>query len=80
MAKHIDVIYTNGVFRPSKPLEVEFEEGQRLTLVLPEAGAQQEPFVEDEETRKWCAEQAGSSADAVQNSRINGGRGDYRTR
>jgi predicted DNA-binding antitoxin AbrB/MazE fold protein len=69
MAKHIDVIYTNGVFRPSKPLEVEFEEGQRLTLVLPEAGAQQEPFVEDEETRKWCAEQAGEKVPSLEEVR-----------
>jgi hypothetical protein len=27
MAKHIDVIYTNGVFRPAERLELELEEG-----------------------------------------------------
>jgi predicted DNA-binding antitoxin AbrB/MazE fold protein len=59
MAKHIDVIYTNGVFRPAGPLELELEEGQRLTLILPEHGAELEPFIEDEDLRQWCAEQAG---------------------
>ena len=51
MAKHIEVIYTNGVFRPAAPLELELEEGQHLTLILPENGAELEPFVEDEDLR-----------------------------
>jgi predicted DNA-binding antitoxin AbrB/MazE fold protein len=32
MVKHIEMIYTQGVFRPAAPLEVQLEEGQHLTL------------------------------------------------
>ena len=56
MAKHIEVIYTNGVFCPSAPLEVALEEGQHLTLILLENGGEPDNFVEDEDLRKWCAE------------------------
>ena len=59
MAKSIEVIYINGVFHPSEPLELELKEGQRLTLVLPENGPELEQLVEDEDLRQWCAEQAG---------------------
>jgi predicted DNA-binding antitoxin AbrB/MazE fold protein len=59
MAKHIKVIYTNGVFRPTSPLELELREGQHVMLLLPENGAELEPFVEDDDVRRWCAEQAG---------------------
>ena len=59
MAKHIDVIYTHGVFRPIAPLELGLTEGQRLTLLWPEYGAESEQYVEDTDLRVWCAEQAG---------------------
>ena len=57
--KHIEVINTRGVFRPTAPLELPLEEGQHLTVMLPEHGAEMEPFEEDEDLRQWCAEQAG---------------------
>jgi predicted DNA-binding antitoxin AbrB/MazE fold protein len=69
MAKHIDVIYTNGVFRPVEPLELELEEGQRLTFLLPEPGAELEPFVEDEDLRQWCAAQAGEQVPSLEDVR-----------
>ena len=69
MAKHIDVIYTNGVFRPMEPLELELEEGQRLTFLLPESGAERDPFVEDEDLRQWCAAQAGEQVPSLENVR-----------
>ena len=40
MAKHIEVIYTNGVFRPAAPLELEPREGQHLIALLPENGTE----------------------------------------
>jgi predicted DNA-binding antitoxin AbrB/MazE fold protein len=65
MAKHIEVIYTNGVFRPAEPLELELAEGQHLTLILPENDTEWESFVEDEDLRKWCAEQAGEQVPSL---------------
>jgi len=69
MAKHIDVIYTNGVFRPAEPLELELEEGQRLTFLLPEPSAELEPFVEDEDLRQWCGAQAGERVPSLEDVR-----------
>jgi predicted DNA-binding antitoxin AbrB/MazE fold protein len=69
MAKHIEVIYTKGVFRPTAPLDLEFEEGQRLTFLLPEHGAELEPFVEDEDFRQWCAKQAGDQVPSLEDVR-----------
>jgi predicted DNA-binding antitoxin AbrB/MazE fold protein len=69
MAKHIDVIYTNGVFRPVEPLELELEEGQRLTFLLPEPGAELDQFVEDEDLRQWCAAQAGQQVPSLEDVR-----------
>ena len=67
--KHIEVIYTQGVFRPAAPLEVQLEEGQHLTLILPENGAEVEPFEEDEDLRQWCAEQAGEKVPSLEEVR-----------
>jgi predicted DNA-binding antitoxin AbrB/MazE fold protein len=69
MVKHIEVIYTQGVFRPAAPLEVQLEEGQHLTLILPENGAEVEPFEEDEDLRQWCAEQAGEQVPSLEEVR-----------
>jgi predicted DNA-binding antitoxin AbrB/MazE fold protein len=69
MAKHIEVIYTKGVFRPAEPLELELEEGQHLMLILPENGAELEPCIEDEDFRKWCAEQAGEQVPSLEEVR-----------
>lgn len=69
MAKHIEVIYTNGVFRPSAPLELELEEGQRLTFLLPEHSVELEPFVEDAALRQWCAAQAGEQVPSIEDVR-----------
>ena len=69
MAKHIEVIYIHGVFRPAALLELEFEEGQHLTLILLENGAELEPFVEDEDLRKWCAESAGKQVPSLEDVR-----------
>jgi len=69
MSKPIDVIYTHGVFRPFEPLELDLEEGQRLTLMLPESGDERAPFVEDEGLRKWCAEQAGEQVPSLEEVR-----------
>jgi predicted DNA-binding antitoxin AbrB/MazE fold protein len=69
MTKQIEVIYTHGVFRPAEPLEEEFAEGQRLTLILPETGAEHEPWVEDEAVRTWCAEQAGEQVPSLEEVR-----------
>jgi predicted DNA-binding antitoxin AbrB/MazE fold protein len=69
MVKHIEVIYTQGVFRPAAPLEVQLEEGQHLTLMLPENGAEVEPFEEDEDLRQWCAEQAGEKVPSLEEVR-----------
>jgi predicted DNA-binding antitoxin AbrB/MazE fold protein len=59
MAKHIEVIYTQGVFRPAAPLELELREGQHIVFLLLEKRAELKPFVEDDDVRQWCAEQAG---------------------
>ena len=67
--KHIEVIYTHGVFRPAAPLELQLEEGQHLTLILPEHGAEVEPFEEDEDLRQWCAEQAGEKVPSLEEVR-----------
>ena len=69
MTKHIEVIYTKGVFRPAEPLELELAEGQHLTFILPENGAELEPFVEDEDFRKWCAKQAGAQVPSLEDVR-----------
>ena len=69
MAKHIEVIYTNGVFCPAAPLELELAEGQHLTLILPENGTEWEPLVEDEDLRQWCAEQAGERVPSLEDVR-----------
>jgi predicted DNA-binding antitoxin AbrB/MazE fold protein len=69
MAKHIEVIYTNGVFRPAAPLELELREGQHLIVLLPENGTELEPFVEDEDVRRWCAEQAGEQVPSLEDVR-----------
>jgi predicted DNA-binding antitoxin AbrB/MazE fold protein len=69
MVKHIEVIYTHGVFRPAAPLELPLEEGQHLTFLLPENGAEVEPFEEDEDLRQWCAEQAGEQVPSLEDVR-----------
>ncbi len=69
MVKHIEVIYTQGVFRPAAPLEVPLAEGQHLTLILPENGVEVEPFEEDEDLRQWCAEQAGEKVPSLEEVR-----------
>jgi predicted DNA-binding antitoxin AbrB/MazE fold protein len=69
MAKHIEVIYTNGVLRPATPLELELTEGQHVILLLPENGAELEPFVEDDDVRQWCAEQAGEHVPSLEDVR-----------
>jgi len=69
LVKHIEVIYTHGVFRPAAPLELPLEEGQHLTLILPEHGAEVEPFEEDEDLRQWCAEQAGEQVPSLEEVR-----------
>lgn len=69
MAKHIEVIYTNGVFRPAVPLALDLKEGQRMIFLLPENGADLEPFVEDEDVRQWCAEQAGEQVPSLEDVR-----------
>ena len=67
--KHIEVIYTHGIFRPAAPLELALEEGQHLTFMLPENGAEMEPFEEDEDLRQWCAEQAGEKVPSLEDVR-----------
>ncbi len=69
MAKHIEVIYTNGVFRPAAPSELELREDQHLMLLFPEHGAELEPFVEDNDVRQWCAEQAGEHVPSIEDMR-----------
>ena len=69
MSKQIDVIYTHGVFRPFEPLELDLEEGQRLTLILPERDDERTLYVEDEELRRWCAEQASEQAPSLEEVR-----------
>ena len=69
MAKHIEVIYTNGVFRPSGSLKLELEEGQRLTLLIPESAVELAQFVEDEALRQWCADQAGEQVPSLEEVR-----------
>jgi predicted DNA-binding antitoxin AbrB/MazE fold protein len=69
MAKHIEVIYTNGLFRPAAPLDLELREGQHLIFLLPENDAELEPFVEDEDVRQWCAAQAGEHVPSLEDVR-----------
>jgi predicted DNA-binding antitoxin AbrB/MazE fold protein len=69
MAKHIEMIYTNGVFRPAAPLELELREGQHVIFLLPENGAELEPSVEDKDVRQWCAEQAGEHVPSLEDVR-----------
>ena len=69
MAKRIKVIYAQGVFRPTAPLELELREGQHVMLLLPENGAELEPFVEDDDVRQWCAEQVGQYVPSLEDVR-----------
>jgi predicted DNA-binding antitoxin AbrB/MazE fold protein len=69
MAKQIEVIYTHGVFRPAAPLDLELREGQHLIFLLPENSAELEPFVEDDDVRQWCAEQAGEYVPSLEDVR-----------
>jgi predicted DNA-binding antitoxin AbrB/MazE fold protein len=69
MAKHIEVVYTHGVFRPAALLELELREGQHVTFLLPENGAELEPFVADEDVRQWCAEQAAEQVPTLEDIR-----------
>ena len=69
MVKHIEVIYTHGVFCPTAPLELPLEEGQHLTFILPENGVEVEPFEEDADLRQWCAEQAGEKVPSLEQVR-----------
>ena len=69
MAKHIEVIYTHGVFRPCEPLDIALEEGQHCTLILPENDSEPDNFVEDEDLRKWCAAQAGEHVPSLEEVR-----------
>ena len=69
MAKLIEVIYTQGVFRPAAPLELELREGQHIMFLLPENGAELEPFVEDNDVRQWCAERAGEYVPSLEDVR-----------
>jgi predicted DNA-binding antitoxin AbrB/MazE fold protein len=69
MVKRIEVIYTQGVFRPTAPLELELREGQHVMLLLPENGAELEPLVEDDDVRQWCAEQAGGHVPSLEDVR-----------
>jgi predicted DNA-binding antitoxin AbrB/MazE fold protein len=69
MAKYIEVIYINGVFHPSEPMELELAEGQRLTFFLPDDGAEQDQYVEDEDLRRWCADQAGEQVPSLEEVR-----------
>ena len=88
MVKHIEVIYTHGVFRPAAPLELPLEEGQHLTFMLPEHDAEVRALrrgrrletVVCRAGRRAGTELRGRAADAVQNSRVHGGRGDCRAR
>ena len=69
MPKQIEVIYTNGVFRPSEPLELELEEGQHLTFILSDHGGEPENFVDDEDLRIWCGERAGKHVPSLEEVR-----------
>jgi predicted DNA-binding antitoxin AbrB/MazE fold protein len=69
MVKRIEVIYTQGVFRPTAPLELELREGQHVMLLLPENGTELESFVEDDDMRQWCARQAGQSVPSLEDVR-----------
>jgi predicted DNA-binding antitoxin AbrB/MazE fold protein len=69
MAKHIEVIYTQGVFRPTAPLELELKEGQHVMFLLPENGAELESCVEDDDVRQWCAEQTGEHVPSLEDVR-----------
>jgi predicted DNA-binding antitoxin AbrB/MazE fold protein len=66
MATHIEVIYTDGIFRPIAPLDFELREGQHVILLLPENGGELEPFVADEAVRRWCAKQAGEHVPSLE--------------
>jgi predicted DNA-binding antitoxin AbrB/MazE fold protein len=69
MAKQIKVIYTYGVFRPAALLDLELREGQHVMFLLPENGAELEPFVEANDVRRWCAEQAGEEIPSLEDVR-----------
>jgi predicted DNA-binding antitoxin AbrB/MazE fold protein len=69
MAKHIEVIYTDGIFRPIAPLDFELREGQHVILLLPENGGELEPFVEDEAVRRWCAKQTAENIPSLEDIR-----------
>jgi predicted DNA-binding antitoxin AbrB/MazE fold protein len=69
MAKHIEMIYTNGVFRPAAPLELGLREGQHVMFLLLEKGSELEPLIEDDDVRQWCAEQAGERIPSIDDVR-----------
>jgi hypothetical protein len=50
-------------------LELELKEGQHVMFLLPENGPELETFVEDEEVRQWCAEQAGEHVPTIEDVR-----------
>jgi len=52
MAKHIKSFTLMAFFVPLHA-GARVCRGQHLTLILPENGAELEPFVEDEDLRKW---------------------------
>jgi hypothetical protein len=59
----------NGVFRPAAPLELELREGQHVMFLLPENAAELEQFVEDDDVRQWCGEQAGEHVPSLEDVR-----------
>jgi Protein of unknown function DUF104 len=69
MAKHIEVIYTKGVFRPAAPWALELEEGQHLPLIFPENGAELEPLGEAAALRQGCAAPAGEQVPSLEDVR-----------
>ena len=69
MAKHIEVIYTHGVFRPAALLELELREGQHVMFLLPENDPELEPFVAGDDVRQWCTEQAGKHVPSLEDVR-----------
>jgi hypothetical protein len=40
-----------------------------VMLLLPENGAELEPFAEDDDVRRWCAEQAGEYVPSLEDVR-----------
>jgi hypothetical protein len=64
MAKHIEVIYTNGVFRPATPLELEpFVGDDDVRQWCAEQAGEHVPSLED--VRQMLSKIPGSIADVV---------------